>query len=81
MILENLENIHRDTRNSEQVLKNAVCALGDLVDCCGHVGPLLAQKPFWKQWLGVLLANPPNASISQVASWVKSVIEKKCPGI
>lgn len=81
VILEYLENIHGDTRNSEQVLKNAVCALGDLVDCCGHVGPLLAQKPFWKQWLGVLLANPPNASISQVAGWVKSVIEKKCPGI
>lgn len=82
VILEYLENIHGDAKNSEQVLKNAVCAMGDLVDCCGHVGPLLAQKPFYKQWLGVLLANnPPNTAIGQMAGWVKSVIEKKCPGI
>ena len=82
VILEYIESLHGDANNTEQVLKNAICALGDLVDCCGHVGPLLAQKPFYKQWLGLLLTNyAPNSQIGQMAAWVKSVIEKKCPGV
>ena len=82
VILEYIESLHGNTTNTEQVLKNAICTLGDLVDCCGHVGPLLAQKPFYKQWLGLLLTNhAPNSQIGQMAAWVKSVIEKKCPGV